>query len=265
MVNMLGNISDAKACKEGSVSNKDWDWNSEAIVKTSKSNDGWIAEIAIPLKNIAGMNAKGCPANFTRNRVLNNGTSSYTWSPYLKNGFHEIDSFGSIFFGVYKDDSIVADGSFGKVTQVANNIGKWVIPVVISKAGLVSLDKSTSPSPGGGSIKIECKGNENTKVFQPLPALKPNTKYRLTFYVKTDDIKPEKDRGGVKVNIWDDKNRWFPENSFTGTIPWTKQGYDFTTGPQTNIKSKSYINLVIIAAKGTAWFDDIKLREISAQ
>lgn len=265
MVNMLGNLSDVKACKDGSASNKDWDWNSEAIVKTSKSNDGWIAEIAIPLKNLEGMNAKGCPANFTRNRVLNNGSSSYTWSPYLKNGFHEIDNFGSIFFGVYKDDSIVADGSFGKMTQVANNIGKWIIPVAMSKAGLVSLDKSTSPSPGGGSIKIECKGSENTKVFQPLPALKPNTKYRLTFYVKTEDVKPEKARGGVKVNIWDDKNRWFPDNSFTGTIPWTKQGYDFTTGPQTNIKSKSYINLLISSAQGTVWFDDIKLREIPAQ
>lgn len=263
MVNMLGCLSDIKAGKTGSASDRDWTWKSDAIVKVGRSNDGWTAELAIPLKNLDAINPKGFPANFVRNRVLNNGSSSYTWSPYLKNGFHEIDNFGSLLFGVYKDTSIVADGSFGKVTQQANNFGKWFAPVALLKAGqFVKLDNSTSPEPGGKSIKLESKGDGNTKLTQYLPALKPNTQYRLTFYVKTDDIKSLKTRGGVRVNIWDDKNCWFPNNAFTGTMPWTKQGYDFITGPQTNLKSKSYINLVIIAAEGTAWFDNIKLYEI---
>ncbi len=265
MVNMPGCLSDLKVSKIGSESISDWNWNSEAIVKTGKGGDGWTAEIAIPLKNLAGMNTKGFPANFNRNRVLSSGSSNYTWSPYLKNGFHEIDNFGTLFFGVYKDTSIV-DGSFSKVTQTGKSFGKWNLPVTLKEGQFITLDDSTAPEPGGKSIKLQNKGDESLVLTQALPALKPNTKYKLTFDVRIDDINPVSPRGGVRVNIWDDKNCWFPDNSLTGTIPWTKQGFEFTTGPKTNSgKNQSYLKLLILKAEGSAWFDNIKLREVPAQ
>jgi hypothetical protein len=265
IVNILGCLSDQKINKTNSDSNNDWNWNSEAILKTAKNNAGWTVEIAIPLKNLEGMNAKGFPANFNRNRVLNSGSSSYSWSPYLKNGFHEIDNFGMLFFGVYKDVSIV-DGSFAKVTQTARGFGKWNLPLGLKASQSITLDASTSPEPSGKSIKLQNKGDESLALTQGLPALKPNTKYKLTFYVKIDDIKPVSPRGGVRVNIWDDKNCWFPDNSLTGTMPWTRLGFEFTTGPKTNDgKNNSYLKLLILKAEGTAWFDDVKLREVPAQ
>ena len=265
IVNMLGCLSDQKINKADSDSKPDWSWNSEAIVKTSKGIDGWTAEIAIPLKKLEGMNSKGFPANFNRNRILSNGSSSYTWSPYLKNGFHEIDNFGILFFGDYKETSII-DGSFNKVTQTGKSFGKWNLPVTLKEGQFITLDASTSPEPGGKSIKLQNKGDESLALTQGLPALKPNTKYKLTFFVKIDDIKPVSPRGGVRVNIWDDKNCWFPDNSLTGTMPWTRLGFEFTTGPKTNDgKNNSYLKLLILKAEGSAWFEDIKLREIPAQ
>ena len=262
IVNMPGCLSDQKINKADSDSKPDWNWNSEAIVKTSKGIDGWTAEIAIPLKNLEGMNAKGFPANFNRNRILSRGSSNYSWSPYLRNGFHEIDNFGTLFFGVFKDASIV-DGSFAKVTQTARGFGKWNLPVTLKEGQFITLDASTSPEPGSKSIKLQNKGDENLVLTQAIPGLRPNTKYKLTFYVKIDDIKPVSPRGGVRVNIWDDKNCWFPENSLTGTMPWTRQGFEFTTGPKTNDgKNNPYLKLLILKAEGSAWFDDIKLREI---
>jgi hypothetical protein len=265
IVNMPGCLSDLKASKTGSESKNDWSWNSETIVKTGKNNDGWTAEIAIPLKNLEGLNTKSFPANFNRNRILSCGSSNYTWSPYLKNSFHEIDNFGILFFGDYKDTSII-DGRFAKATQTGKSFGKWNLPVTLKTEQSITLDASTSPEPGGKSIKLQNKGDESLALTQGLPALKPNTKYKLTFYVRIDDIKPVSPRGGVRVNIWDDKNCWFPDNSLTGTMPWTKQGFEFTTGPKTNDgKNNSYLKLLILKAEGSAWFDDIKLREIPAQ
>jgi hypothetical protein len=265
MINTLGCLSDLKVNKNSNESMSDWNWNSDAIVKTTKNNDGWIAEIAIPLKSFDGMNPKGFPANFNRNRVLNSGSSNYSWSPYLKNGFHEIDNFGTLFFGIFNDTSII-DGSFAKIPQNGRAFGKWNPPVTLKTGQSITIDPSTSPTPGGKSIKLQNKSDESLVLTQGLPGLKPNTKYKLTFNVRLDDIKPVSPRGGVRVNIWDDKNCWFPENSLTGTMPWTKLGFEFTTGPKTNdSKNNSYLKLLILKAEGSVWFEDIKLREVPTQ
>ena len=80
--------------------------------------------------------------------------------------------------------------------------------------------------------------------MQYLPALKPATRYRLSFFVKLQDVKPLKAGGGVCANLYDDANRWFPaHNWLTGTMDWTFQSYEFTTGKNTNAKVNSYLRL----------------------
>jgi hypothetical protein len=86
----------------------------------------------------------------------------------------------------------------------------------------------------------------------------------LTFFLKTDNVVPlGATVSGICVNIWDDSNRWFPVNFYTGSMPWTKQGFRFKSSPETNKKTKSYLRLRIMNASGTVWFDDVRLREIS--
>ena len=68
----------------------------------------------------------------------------------------------------------------------------------------------------------------------------------------------------VVVNIQDTGNRWFPaQNWLTGTTDWIRQSFEFTAAKGTNTgKQKAKISLVIYNARGTAWFDDVKIEEI---
>jgi len=268
IINPAASYSDIKVQKIGMDYIHDKEWKSDTSIKTAIGKKEWNAEIAIPVKNLPGFRAKSFPVNFNRNRVLDKGkdyVALYTWSPFLKYGFHGFHDFGSIVFGKVKDTSILDNGDFTAAPR-AYMLGKWYgLRKKDAKPGqLCSLDKSTFIK-GGQSLKlINSPAGKEVGVTQHLPQLKANTKYLLTFYIK---IKSMKSRGssysGAVVNIWGEKNRWFPKkNWFLDPMPWNKQGFEFTTGPATNKKHRSYIRLVIMNATGTVWFDDVRLREV---
>ena len=112
------------------------------------------------------------------------------------------------------------------------------------------------------AVRIDLQGGKG------VPALKPNTRYRLSYFIKTENVEPRKmswgGSGGVSVNIWDDHNAWYPSrNFFTGTMGWIFQSFEFTSGPNTNDeKNRSYLLLHLLEATGTVWFDDVRLEEI---
>ena len=96
--------------------------------------------------------------------------------------------------------------------------------------------------------------------YWSIKALKPNTKYRLSCMLKTENIQG---KGGVTLNLVDTANRWFPKKNIQGTNDWTKIEIEYTTAPGTNQgKLPCTLGLKIVAATGTAWFDDVKLVEI---
>lgn len=268
IINPTGSFSDLKSKKIGINHLIDWKWNSGASVNTGVNSNGWVAEIAIPIKNIPGFNANGFPANFNRNRLLDKGkdyVKQYTWSPFLKHGFHDLRNFGSLTFGKIETNSILDNGDFTAAPK-GNMLGKWYgLRKKDAKPGQsVSLDKSTFIK-GGQSLKlVTSMAGQKIKIAQYLPQLKPETKYLLTFYIRTQDIKRQYKYGGVVVNINDGINHWFPKNWFIGSMPWTKQGFEFTTGSETNKKHTAYIRLVISKATGAAWFDDVRLREVNS-
>jgi len=114
-------------------------------------------------------------------------------------------------------------------------------------------------SNGGKSLMLKSKEKVGICITQYLPEMKPDTEYLLTFFMKMENVSGS----GVCVNVWDDRNRWFPTSFYTGTMPWTKQGFRFKSNPETNKKTKSYIRLRLMGASGTAWFDDVRLREVT--
>ncbi len=276
MINAAGSMTDIKCQKIGSGNSGDVKWDSNAEFAVSKGKDRWFAEIAIPISDLEGFNSKGFPANFNRNRMIDSQkkyVKLFTWSPFLRNGFHDLQNFGSIVFGEIKDNSIINNGDFS-VKPRGRFLGKWGGPQkkYMKPGQSWRLDKTTFRL-GGQSITLsDTKGEAKISLTQMLPVLKPNTKYLLTFFVKTKDIVPTGKNGGAVVNIWDDKNRWFPKNWYRGTMPWSKQGFELTTGPDTNSLSRSgpskgrthrsYIRLFMIKCTGTVWFDDVRLREI---
>lgn len=246
-------------------------WDSGAVFHTVKGAKDWTVEIAIPLKNLPEIkHERNFPANFCRNRCLVKGTNDYaalfTWSPFLKNGFHDIDNFGYITFTESKLSNIIKNSSFNE--EIKNNLlggsGGWVLPPPSTLKESENFSVVNDPfSESGKALLMERKSIEKGHfvAVQHLPALEPDTEYQLTYAIKIEDLQLGKNKHtGVTVNIWDDKNQWFPQNYFTSDMPWTRQGFKFKTGPQTNKPPhKSYIALRIMEASCNVWFSDIKI------
>ena len=93
-----------------------------------------------------------------------------------------------------------------------------------------------------------------------LLVLEPDTKYRLTFFLKTKDVKKNaKSWSGVVANVWAGYNIWLPANNwFTGTTPWTRHEYTFRTSKSAKAAG-SYLRLALHNAQGEATFADVSL------
>lgn len=264
ILNASGSIADIAGVKEGASQNLDWKWNSNAKTAVQRGEKSWTAEIAIPLESLPGFRQDKFPANFNRNRVITGKSDLFTWSPFLSNGFHDIEHFGNIVFSADKEKDLIKNGDFTGKCE-GRFFGGWYAPQneKMENGTSWSFDESTFMK-GGKSLKLVSDGRA-IGITQSLPELKPDTKYQLSFFLRTENvILSKRDWAGVCVNIWDDKNRWFPTNFYTGTMPWSKQGFIFKSGPETNKKTKSYIVLRILSASGTVWFDDVKLVELGS-
>ena len=92
--------------------------------------------------------------------------------------------------------------------------------------------------------------------------LKPNTRYRLSYFVKTEGVEPLSRNGGAVVIINDGRNRTFPTlGAAVGTVDWMHREFHFTTGPKANDGRDAYLRVAISQATGTAWFDGVELTE----
>ena len=116
---------------------------------------------------------------------------------------------------------------------------------------------------GGKSLKISSADGKRAigATFFFKPPLKPDTTYKLTFQLKLENVKKCGRYSGAVVNVASPSNMWYPANWYFGTMPWTRQGWVFTT-PKENKKSLSYLRLYLYHATGTVWFDDLKLVEV---
>ena len=138
----------------------------------------------------------------------------------------------------------------------------------VRKPGVIELDDKVFTS-APYSMRIVPNTNEvTTAVFffrddDKKPTMKPGRKYRLSYCIKIEDLRPAVMHGGAGITIWDDKNIWIPVGSpFSGTQDWTYQTHEFTAGPNTGVSKTPYIYLRVGKATGTVWFDDVRLEEI---
>ncbi len=261
IVNSLGSKSDAASKMFGTNFKLDHSWNSGAEVKVSRNKTSWCAEYAIPLKNMGVFDKQGFVANFGRNQAKPRKSFLYSWSPFLKNGFHDLENFGTILFRNPDSRSILANGSFEAPAKPHNFFGVWRSNWNMPDGCAASQDNTTFIS-GGQSLKMSSSKGISFQTGQSLPEMKPNTRYRLTYYVRTENVVPLKNNGGVCVNIWDDKNLFFPAIPITGTRPWFSESFEFTSGLKTNLPPhKSYIMLWLHDATGSVWFDQLTLEE----
>ncbi|MBN1671631.1 MAG: sigma-70 family RNA polymerase sigma factor [Kiritimatiellae bacterium] len=123
---------------------------------------------------------------------------------------------------------------------------------------------------GSAALKVEGDITNSVKALQQLAGLKPNTRYRLRFAVKTENIVPDKgnryyDWGACGANVTVSAGKGvkvsFPRRaSYVGSKRWTPQGFVFESGELAG--ERPSLSLGIYHASGTAWFDEVALEEV---
>lgn len=109
------------------------------------------------------------------------------------------------------------------------------------------------------SYKVENK-EYNDAMFYKTIHVKPNTPYRVTCMVKTEDIKNEQQKyyGGAQIAI---KDTTECSESITGTTDWTTLTFMFNSKNRTSLDIGFRLGGYNEMSKGTAWFSDFKIEE----
>ena len=109
------------------------------------------------------------------------------------------------------------------------------------------------------SYKIENK-DYNDAMFYKEVKVNPNTAYRVTCMVKTEDITNQNDKyiGGAQISINDTTEC---SEAITGTNDWTQLTFMFNSNNRTSVEIGFRLGGYDEYSKGTAWFSDFKIEE----
>ena len=289
IVNAGGHVTDSKISRRGAKLAKediDLSWQSEATARTRVLEDRWVAEMAIPLQSVSTVPLRSGTAwagNMNRSRNIATGDKAdnqfMSWSPFLTGNYHDLSHFGSLRFVDTLTDpsgSIIRNGSF-EILSGNGKVTDWHFPRDIpagSTAGAI-LDATTYRE-GRHSICIRNDTQRRVIITQAgLPhtggQLETGEKYRLSFFVKGEDIKQLPGGGqklyGAFANVWSHRNVFFPpRKQYTGTFGWKKQAFEFTSMPPLKGATKvppDYIRFGLQGASGTVWFDDVRIEKVT--
>ena len=260
IVNTNGAVSDYKNVRYGK---SDINWNSSVKAKITKGTNAWTAELTIPLKDLGKLNPNGVPVNFGRHRSLKNPKVNevyYEWSPNSgrKDIFHSIESWGIITFKEPAGTFLVkTDFTEKKLSGVWLSGGK--------KGGQICKVDDKVFITGGKSLYFKNVSGMSISCGWQFPNMKPNTKYRLSYFLKTRNIVPPKGKkGGAGSFIYFNKvnGRQLPQGYVTGTNNWHRVSCEFKTPADTGKGRTPILGLWNWFASGEAWFDCLRLEEI---
>ncbi len=125
-----------------------------------------------------------------------------------------------------------------------------------SKTGLMAVDSAVMHA-NRPSVRIDNIDFDICSIFQKV-MVKPNTHYRMTAFIKTKDVEPEK-RGGKNGGSMSILGGYTMTPAVTGTKVWTRVTREFDTGNETEIEIGLNLGYYYGKVKGTAWFSDASL------
>lgn len=112
---------------------------------------------------------------------------------------------------------------------------------------------------GSTCLKVSCDQNTDSGVAISLP-LKAGTRYRLSGWIKTENLKPVGNSPGALLNIHSGQKT----SGVKDTTDWTQVSLEFDSGGE----REALIHCLFGGyggAKGTAWFDDLSLIAIGSR
>jgi tetratricopeptide (TPR) repeat protein len=160
----------------------------------------------------------------------------------------------------YTGNSLVYDGGFEK--DIAGGGFGWRQ----SDAAGADFDFDTEEKHSGSrSARLIFDGTKNLSydgLFQYV-LVSPGTHYRFQGYLRTDQISTESGMRFEIVDPKDQKDLDVVTQNETGTVPWTLEQIDFTTGPQTHVIliriARRLSGRLDNKLRGTVWADDVSL------
>lgn len=249
-------------------------WNSGATVEASRDSGSWKVKIMVPKKCLGDYSKDGFPVNFARSRVLSGKqplVGAYQWSimPFdVKRGFHAVESFGRMIpASAEKDSNLVKDGMFTVEKQTSYKAGSWILWQGAGENGgqKTELDP-TCFIVGGKSLHLVNISGKRLATSQYLSDLKPGKKYTLSYFIKTK-LSPTDGSWAfgayAMVTYADGTSRNFPHPPVSGSVPWHRLAFEFTVPEKVKPDVKPLLSLSINNAAGEAWFDDVRIEEVT--
>jgi tetratricopeptide (TPR) repeat protein len=160
----------------------------------------------------------------------------------------------------YAGNSLVYDGGFEQ--DISGGGFGWRQSDVMG----VDFDFDTDDKHSGSrSARLTFDGSKNLAyqdLFQYI-LVSPSTRYRFQGFLHTDQISTE---SGMRFEILDPKDQQQLDvltPNETGTLPWTLEQMDFTTGPHTHLivirLARRLSERLDNKLRGTVWIDDVSL------
>ena len=241
-------------------------WNSGAVCKTEKSAEGWKVELNVPKKALGEYDRDGFKVNFGRRRAFKTARKAaeeyYKWSPFAGGTFHNSDNWGTLVLNGQSDGNLLKNSGFaGPSRQGYNFVAGWGVWNGRGKheGQKVELDRKHFIT-AGQSLHLVNTGGNTFGVSQRVGGLKPNTRYRLSFYIRTKEVEPRRESlfSGLYVNK--DRSRHLPSTYISGTHEWTRMEFEFATPSEDKLNSRAPFGITM-KSPGEVWVDEIRLVE----
>ena len=109
----------------------------------------------------------------------------------------------------------------------------------------------------------------NDRACQYLTGLKSNTKYRFSYFVRLENVKPAiKKASGftafLRMGGSGERNQSIslPEHAMTGSTDWIRIEREFTTVPDVGSKYRPWVQFSVYGTSGKVWIDHVRLEEV---
>ncbi|MBO4511893.1 MAG: hypothetical protein J5746_03940, partial [Victivallales bacterium] len=265
IINTLGKKTGYEAVLNGRSSRITGTYMSKAVAVQGKNEQGWILEIRIPWSELPCGEDGSIIANVARSRLhrpSNPAVTLYTWSPYIKS-YSDALGYGRWVRGQADTRNLLGQHGNFQAEQKGRWFGLWGTNDKSAKSGDIALDDRIFLF-GGRSLRIKCNGANSSESVTIRPALKPATRYRISWWVRTEGMGKDGTKGSAFPQIYNGRrNVAIPGKAVSTDMPWTHFSGEFETAPaEPDKKPVMYISLYNYKSSGTAWFDGVELVEL---
>lgn len=150
-------------------------------------------------------------------------------------------------------------GNLLENSNFENGTKGWVLHSIAGPEGTMAMDETVKHS-NRPSLRVDNAKASDTVVGQKVP-VKPNTRYRMTAFIKTKDVTPVK-RGGKEGASFAVYGQFLKTESVQGTKVWTRVTHEFNTGGETELEIGPRLGHSGNFVTGTAWYADLSLVEL---